>query len=107
MERVECWTCGLHPYIREGRIEEHSYTRIAYAGRRIASKTRVVCKDSGRSWPTHGGSFVVTKRGPDAVATEWAATCDCGETWLGPEYADVELEWSAHCKQAAAEKASA
>lgn len=72
-----------------------------YASHTLGSLTTALCEYSGKPYARHMGSFRVTQRGPDNVATEWIAECRCGRVWLGPEYDAVEQLWRDHTRSGA------
>lgn len=88
--KLECRTCGLNARVlRSGVFAAHYYQQ---------SGTKHTCENSGQPAPIHGGSFRIVQRDPNV----WLCECACGETFLGPEYDDVETPWAKHCAEARA-----
>jgi DNA-directed RNA polymerase subunit M/transcription elongation factor TFIIS len=101
-KRVECDRCGKKVRLHnDGTLPKHEYTSFQYDSRhRIAagSRTRRECEHSGKRYAFHLGTFFVSARSADGMATTWTAHCRCGESWTGATHDEVEALWGNHCR---------
>lgn len=88
IEKAECDRCGIKARIlADGAYAKHGYTQYG---------VRTECEYSGKKYARHTGSFRVTERDSNNIATEWVCNCRCGKVWLGPDHESVEQPWVAH-----------
>jgi hypothetical protein len=88
-ETVECDRCGKKVRLRaDDTYAAHTYGRA-----------KTPCEYSRTKYARHMGTFRVTQRDWDGIATEWMAACRCGLVWLGPTHAAVETPWRRHCAE--------
>lgn len=87
-EKVECDHCGMKVrLLKDGTYSEHGWKRHGVFNR---------CEKSLRKYAFHMGEFRIIQRDANGKGITWLAECRCGEGWTGPEYEDVESQWSAH-----------
>lgn len=103
-QRIECWKCGKHPYIINGHIEPHTYTRVHYAettaGWTVDYTKEVACPWSWKPYPSHTSLVVVAVREDiHGRVTGWGALCDCGSSWVGDTADDVITQSSMHTQE--------
>jgi hypothetical protein len=44
----------------------------------------------------HGRAHACTFNLTDTL--QWVATCACGDSWTGPDYASVDMQWRTHLR---------
>lgn len=83
-EYVTCFHCDKRLKLRaDGTYPTHGWTTRG---------VKHTCGRSGTVHNRHSASFRIVTRNPN----RWLCECLCGQSFIGPEYDDVDRQWGEH-----------